>query len=154
MSVAHRFTWLFGLQSLTELKACSQLKLYHCAIQFHKKKVSLRLFKEAALCSLFWMWLYYILLRNVLFSILVYSWGLIFSKDSDQYISPLSNFSRTNIFVFFMWLTLESSQIKVTYSPHDMKERENRQTFFVLVHMAKFVLWSFNISKMFFPLVT
>ena len=30
MSVAHRFTWLFGLQSLTELKACSPLALYHC----------------------------------------------------------------------------------------------------------------------------
>ena len=30
MSVAHRFTWLFALQSLTELKACSPLALYHC----------------------------------------------------------------------------------------------------------------------------
>ena len=33
MSVAHRFTWLFGLQSLTELKACSPLALYHCDSQ-------------------------------------------------------------------------------------------------------------------------
>ena len=32
MSVAHRFTRLFGLQSLTELKACSPLALYHCAV--------------------------------------------------------------------------------------------------------------------------
>ena len=31
MSVAHRFTCLFGLQSLTELKACSPLVFYHCA---------------------------------------------------------------------------------------------------------------------------
>ena len=31
MSMAHRFTWLFGLQSLTELKACSPLTLYHSA---------------------------------------------------------------------------------------------------------------------------
>ena len=35
MSVAHRFTWLLGLQSLTELKACSPLALYHCAV-LHK----------------------------------------------------------------------------------------------------------------------
>ena len=28
--MAHRFTWLFGLQILTELKACSSLAIYHC----------------------------------------------------------------------------------------------------------------------------
>ena len=37
MSVADRFTWLFGLQSLTELKACSPLELYHCEIICNKK---------------------------------------------------------------------------------------------------------------------
>ena len=32
MLLAHRFTWLFGLQSLIELKACSPLALYYCAV--------------------------------------------------------------------------------------------------------------------------
>ena len=36
MFVAHRFMLLFGLQSLTELKACSPLAFYHCAMEINK----------------------------------------------------------------------------------------------------------------------
>ena len=39
MSVAHRFTRLFGLQSLTELKACAPLALYHCAVVYSNYRV-------------------------------------------------------------------------------------------------------------------
>ena len=49
MSVAHRFTWLFGLHSLTELKACSPLALYHCALIKQMHKTCLRTGKKNAL---------------------------------------------------------------------------------------------------------
>ena len=39
MSVAHTFTWLFGLQGLTELKACAPLALYHSEEKEQKQKM-------------------------------------------------------------------------------------------------------------------